>query len=52
MNACKNYPSLSNSRRITWEYVMIDNVNDPEQDAINLVKLFIWHTLKNKSNTI
>ena len=39
MNACKNYPSLSNSRRITWEYVMIDNVNDSEQDAINLVKL-------------
>ena len=41
INACKNYPPLSNSRRITWEYVMIKGVNDRESDAkalINLIK--------------
>ena len=41
INACRNYPPLSNSRRITWEYVMIKGVNDREKDAkalINLIK--------------
>ena len=41
INACRNYPPLSNSRRITWEYVMIKGVNDRESDAkalINLIK--------------
>ena len=35
----KNYPSLSNSRRITWEYVMLKNVNDSKKDALELVNL-------------
>ncbi len=39
ISACKKYPSLSNSRRITWEYVMLKNVNDSKKDALNLVKL-------------
>ena len=26
IDACKNYPVLSNSRRITWEYVMLKDV--------------------------
>ena len=39
INACKNYPSLSNSRRITWEYVMLKNVNDSKKDALELVNL-------------
>ena len=39
IEACKKYPGLSNSRRITWEYVMIEDVNDSPIDAINLVKL-------------
>ena len=39
INACKNYPPLSNSRRITWEYVMIKDINDGEKDAFNLVRL-------------
>ena len=41
INACRNYPPLSNSRRITWEYVMIKGVNDRKSDAkalINLIK--------------
>ena len=39
IQACKNYPSLSNSRRITWEYVMLKGVNDTKEDAINLLSL-------------
>ena len=39
IDACRNYPSLSNSRRITWEYVMIKGVNDKKDDAYNLIKL-------------
>ena len=39
LTALKNYPGLSNSERITFEYVMIDNVNDSEEDARSLVRL-------------
>ena len=39
INTCRNYPKLSNSRRITWEYVMLKDINDSEDDAKNLVKL-------------
>ena len=39
LTALRNYPGLSNSERITFEYVMIDNVNDSEEDAKRLVKL-------------
>ena len=39
IQACKKYPSLSNSRRITWEYVMLKDVNDKKEDAINLISL-------------
>ena len=35
----KDYPRLSNSERITFEYVMIKDVNDSELDAFRLVKL-------------
>lgn len=39
LEACRNYPGLSNSRRITFEYVMIKNVNDSTDDAKKLVYL-------------
>ena len=39
MNACRNYPGLSNARRITFEYVMLKGVNDSLADAKALVKL-------------
>lgn len=39
LEACKNYPGASNSRRITFEYVMLKDVNDSLEDAIKLVKL-------------
>ena len=35
----KDYPNLSNSERITFEYVMLDGVNDTKEDAHRLVKL-------------
>ena len=39
MEACRAYPSLSNARRITFEYVMLKGVNDSLDDAKNLIKL-------------
>ena len=39
IKALKDYPRLSNSERITFEYVMIKDVNDSELDAYRLVKL-------------
>src|SRR5262245_18583125 len=37
--ACRAYPGLSNARRITFEYVMLKDVNDSLADAKALVKL-------------
>ena len=37
--ALRDYPRLSNSERITFEYVMLDGVNDSDADARRLVKL-------------
>jgi 23S rRNA (adenine2503-C2)-methyltransferase len=37
--ACRNYPGLSNARRITFEYVMLKDVNDSLADARALVNL-------------
>ena len=39
MDACRNYPGLSNARRITFEYVMLKGVNDSLAEARALVKL-------------
>lgn len=39
LDACRNYPGVSNARRITFEYVMLKGINDSLQDAIKLVKL-------------
>jgi 23S rRNA (adenine2503-C2)-methyltransferase len=39
LEACRNYPGLSNARRITFEYVMLKGVNDSLEDAKLLVKL-------------
>ncbi|AUH32717.1 23S rRNA (adenine(2503)-C(2))-methyltransferase RlmN [Paracoccus tegillarcae] len=39
LNALREYPRLSNSERITFEYVMLDGVNDSDEDARRLVKL-------------
>ena len=39
LDACRNYPGLSNARRITFEYVMLKGVNDSLDDAKALVKM-------------
>ncbi|EJF80375.1 23S rRNA (adenine(2503)-C(2))-methyltransferase RlmN [Bartonella doshiae] len=39
MEACRNYPGLSNAKRITFEYVMLKDVNDSLEDAKQLVQL-------------
>jgi 23S rRNA (adenine2503-C2)-methyltransferase len=39
MQACRDYPTLNNARRITFEYVMLKDVNDRPADARALVKL-------------
>ena len=39
LDACRAYPGLSNARRITFEYVMLKDVNDSIADAKELVKL-------------
>ncbi len=37
--ALRDYPRLSNSERITFEYVMLKDVNDSDEDARRLIKL-------------
>jgi len=37
--ACRAYPGVSNARRITFEYVMLRDVNDSVDDAKKLVRL-------------
>ncbi len=39
LEALRSYPGLSNSERITFEYVMLDGVNDSKEDAQRLVEL-------------
>ena len=39
LEAYRNYPGLSNARRITFEYVMLRDVNDSIADAKELVRL-------------
>ena len=39
LEACRNWPRLSNAERITFEYVMLKGVNDADEDAHRLVEL-------------
>ena len=39
IETCRHYPGLSNARRITWEYVMLDGVNDSDEDCRALLRL-------------
>jgi len=39
LDALRDYPRLSNSERITFEYVMLKDVNDSDADARRLVRL-------------
>jgi 23S rRNA (adenine2503-C2)-methyltransferase len=39
LEACRNYPGINNARRITFEYVMLKDLNDSPEDAHALVRL-------------
>ncbi len=39
IEACRGYPGTHNARRITFEYVMLDKVNDSPAEARALVRL-------------
>ena len=39
LEACRNWPGLSNAKRITFEYVMLKGMNDSDADARALVKM-------------
>lgn len=52
LEACAAYPGASNARRITFEYVMLDGVNDSDEDARELVRLLKAYRLPAKVNLI
>ena len=52
LTACAAYPGASNSRRITFEYVMLDGVNDSDDDARELIRLLKQYKLPAKVNLI
>ncbi len=39
LDACRTYPIASDVRRITFEYIMLRDVNDSDDDAVRLTKL-------------
>ena len=50
--ACAAYPGANNARRITFEYVMLKDKNDRDEDAHELVRLIREHDLPAKVNLI
>jgi 23S rRNA (adenine2503-C2)-methyltransferase len=48
LDACRNYPGVSNARRITFEYVMLKGVNDsdPDQDQPDPVQSLARHEIR------
>ncbi|QNE04439.1 23S rRNA (adenine(2503)-C(2))-methyltransferase RlmN [Croceicoccus marinus] len=52
LQACADYPGASNARRITFEYVMLKDRNDSDEDARELVRLLRKYDLPAKVNLI
>lgn len=52
LQACADYPSANNARRITFEYVMLKDKNDSDADARELVRLLRQYDLPAKVNLI
>jgi len=52
LQACADYPGASNARRITFEYVMLKDKNDSDDDARELVRLIREYDLPAKINLI
>ncbi len=52
LEALASYPNVSNSERITFEYVMLDGVNDSDEDAHCLIEHIKRHKIPAKINLI
>jgi 23S rRNA (adenine2503-C2)-methyltransferase len=52
LQACADYPGANNARRITFEYVMLRDKNDSDDDARELVRLIKKYDLPAKVNLI
>jgi 23S rRNA (adenine2503-C2)-methyltransferase len=52
LQACAEYPGANNARRITFEYVMLKDKNDRDEDAHELVRLIKQYRLPAKVNLI
>jgi len=52
LEACAAYPGANNARRITFEYVMLKDKNDRDEDAHELVRLLRQYRLPAKVNLI
>ncbi|CAM3082015.1 Dual-specificity RNA methyltransferase RlmN [Sphingomonas antarctica] len=52
LQACADYPGTNNARRITFEYVMLKDKNDSDDDARELVRLIRQYNLPAKVNLI
>ncbi len=52
LQALASYPNASNSERITFEYVMLDGVNDSDEDAHRLIAHIKRHNIPAKINLI
>jgi len=52
LEACAAYPGANNARRITFEYVMLKDKNDRDEDARELVRLIRKYRLPAKVNLI
>ena len=52
LEACAAYPGANNARRITFEYVMLKDKNDSDEDAHELVRLIRKYRLPAKVNLI
>ena len=52
MRACGNYAKSTNYRRITFEYIMIKDLNDSLDDAKRLIKLVKKYNIPAKFNLI
>src|SRR3954468_10573459 len=52
LEACAAYPGANNARRITFEYVMLKDKNDRDEDARELVRLIRKYKLPAKVNLI
>ncbi len=52
LQALASYPNVSNSERITFEYVMLDGVNDSDEDAHRLIDHIKRHKIPAKINLI